>query len=369
MTGEGRRAPPGGPVLPALAILLALGACAEPEPAEAVRRSDGGGGDAAVSSETPSPPAAEVPAEVAVEAGEELRYTLPAESRLVTEKEVDVVARTTGLLEHVWAELGDSVAEGEPLAQFERREEELVHEAATAELARARGILKRRERLLEQELVPREEYENARHDVEVAEARYELADFRLAQTEVKAPFAGTITERLAREGMYILEENTVPLFRITGDGPVEARAYLPEWSAPYLHQGARVEIVPQFGGAPLEGRLAWISPVVDPVAGTVEVRVHLVGRSSVPKGSAVVLNFPLVSDPGRPTVSRSSLLEPDPQPGGLATVLVRGEKGRWKPQQVRLGLVEDHRAEVRQGLQAGDRIRAVVPRDELARRD
>jgi multidrug efflux pump subunit AcrA (membrane-fusion protein) len=216
-------------------------------------------------------------------------------------------------------------------------------------------------------MVPEELLLQAQTELKLALARVDLARFRFQDTKVQAPLAGVILDRMAREGMYILESDTVPLFRLAGEGPLEIRAYLPEWALPYLNEGAPVTVRPVFGSHVLKGRLHWLSPVVDPVAGTVEVRVRPAGGEPPRKGSAVQLEFELLSDPEAPTVPRESLLGPEIRSGGMADVLIPSGEAGWERRSVRLGLVGPLQVEIRSGLDVGERIRAVAPAAEPAR--
>jgi RND family efflux transporter MFP subunit len=311
-------------------------------------------------SSPPAPPAASRPGPpaAAAAAGAEVRVTLPVEARLVTETEVAIVARATGLLEEVLAERGDRVEEGQLLARFENRMQELQYRAAEAELARAAAEEERARKTWDQKLASRQDYDRALRDRDVAQAERDLALYLLELMSVRAPFAGVITERAARPGMYILEDDAVLLFRLVGDGPLEARVYLPEWAARYLDEGEPVAIVPIYGSGVLEGRVHWRSPIVEPVAGTVETRVRLPAASGVPMGTSVTLRFSLRSDPGSLTVPRACVREASASSGGEATLLVAAPDGSWRERTVRLGLVGEDRVEVLRGLEAGESVAA-----------
>jgi RND family efflux transporter MFP subunit len=313
----------------------------------------------AVAEQEPAPPQV-----LEVEPGVPVRRTLTVDSHIATEFEVNLVAQSSGQLLQVPVQRGQTVREGQTLAEFDNHEEKLALNAAEAELKLARQIEKARRKLFDDEVISEEQWEEAAFDLAISEARRELAAYRVQQTTVRAPFAGVILDRMAQPGMYILEAHAVPLFRLSGEGPLEARAYLPEWAPTYLEEGSPVRVFPLLGDAPLEGRLRWLSPVVDPVAGTVEARVRLRPGEQVRRGSSVRMEFNLVSDAGRLSIPLRSLTDRDPRPGERAQVLAVSAEGGFQPREVLLGLVGDTRAEVRQGLQAGDRILANASRGE-----
>ena len=219
-----------------------------------------------------------------------------------------------------------------------------------------------RRKLYEAEHLPEERWEEAKLDLTLSLARLDLAQYRVEQTTVRAPFDGVILDRMAHPGMYILESHAVPLFRLSGKGPLEARAYLPEWASAYLHEGSSVEVYPLLGDVPLTGTLRWLSPVVDAVAGTVEARVRLEDNAPVRRGSSVRLEFELRSDPDLPSVPLASLVDPHAQPGEMGAVMEVSPGGGFQRKEVLLGLLGGGRVEVRLGLAPGDRILASASR-------
>ncbi len=337
-------------MLCALAVALVAGGCAEPEPVAAAPTSQ---------QEGSSSPAA--PALLEVKAGT-VRSTLRVESHIATESEVELLARSTGQILRVLVDRGEHVTRGQPLAEFDSYEEKLVLAAAQAELELAEYVAESRRKLHKEKVLSKERWEEAKLDLTLSWARLDLAQYRVQQTTVRAPFDGVILDRMAHPGMYILESHAVPLFRLSGEGPLEARAYLPEWASTYLEQGNSVQVYPLLGDVPLTGTLRWVSPVVDAVAGTVEARVRLEDNAPVRRGSSVRLEFELRSDPDLPSVPLASLVDPHAQPGEMGAVMEVSPGGGFQRKEVLLGLLGGGRAEVRQGLAPGDRILASASR-------
>jgi RND family efflux transporter MFP subunit len=334
-------------ILCALGTALIAAGCAEPEPVAA-----------APAPAQAAPAAAEAPVLHEVQAGT-VRRTLRVESHIATESEVKLVAHSTGQLLRVLVDRGAHVKQGQALAEFDSHEEKLALAAAQAEVELAAFVEDSRRKL--GKYVPKERLEEAKFALALAQARLDLAEHRVEQTTVRAPFAGVILDRMAHPGMYILEAHAVPLFRLSGEGPREARAYLPEWASAYLEKGSPVQVYPLLAEVPLTGVLQWLSPVVDPVAGTVEVRVRLEDDAPVQRGSSVRLEFALRSEAG-PSVPLASLVDPVARTGEIAAVMVVAPEGGFQRKEVLLGLLGDGRAEVRQGLAPGDHILARASR-------
>lgn len=256
-------------------VLLALGCGAEPDGREAVDDSRAPSaevgelakelesGGIRVSGGGEVPPSAAAPAPLAVSG--EFSATLSS----------DVVARTTGRVEAVLAEVGDAVRKGQTLLRLESEYLRLELQRAEAELARAQAAFAeaesdfgRKQELLRRDSIPqavhdRSEalYGQARAAVAAAEATAALARQRLADAEVRAPFSGVVAERRVDPGER-LSEATVA-YVVTQLQPLRLRFELPERYLAAIETGrelgARVDAYPDEIFA---GRITRLSKVV-----------------------------------------------------------------------------------------------------------
>jgi multidrug efflux pump subunit AcrA (membrane-fusion protein) len=85
-----------------------------------------------------------------------------------------------------------------------------------------------------------------------------------------------VTEKYARVGQKVIDNQNVPLFKITAFEPLLARVYLPEQRLLSVRRGDRVDVVPEkFPGSRTTGVVQYISPTVDAASGTFQVIVHV----------------------------------------------------------------------------------------------
>jgi multidrug efflux system membrane fusion protein len=182
-------------------------------------------------------------------------------------------------------EVGDRVEAGDVLAQLdgsELRNAVLSAEGALAELAARRAQTERdrdrAERLLNAKATTPEELERTVAAVEAlvaaedsATARLRETQRRLTETELRAPFAGTVTDVLLEPG-----EHTTPgrgVVVLSGDGEIEVEIEVPESLLAGIHNGDEVTV-----------RLPVLR--IDAVAG----RIQSVGRAAAGRGRL----FPVV---------------------------------------------------------------------------
>jgi HlyD family secretion protein len=110
----------------------------------------------------------------------------------------------------------------------------------------------------------------------IAEARaaLELAEVRMAQTQLLAPSAGTITERRVEPG-DIVQPGKV-LLVLARDGELRLEAQADEKNLGSLKPGLVARVIADgLPERPFLARLDWVSPAVDAERGTVSIKLTL----------------------------------------------------------------------------------------------
>ena len=205
-----------------------------------------------------------------------------------------MTTRVSGVIDSIQAERGELVKKGQQLATLDQREFRLDLKAAEETLAVSGADLKRYEELRRLNLTSEAEFEQRRSRHELALVELERAKLVIDRSVVRAPFDGVVADRFARVGEKFLLEESKPLFKVTALEPLLARAYLPASSLQALRTDDEVTIdAPDFPEAHSTGRVAFISPVIDPGSGTVQVivRVQRDPKRVLRPGMAVRLTF------------------------------------------------------------------------------
>ncbi len=161
-----------------------------------------------------------------------------APASVVARNESKLSAETSGVLLRWTADVGARVKRGELLAQIDPRDAELGVQraragldAATTRLKLAQAQLARSRELVaqgffSQEALAQRETEVALLQTEVSSAQAQLATARrqLDKTSLRAPFDGSVTQRLAQTGEAVAPGSV--LFVITESGAAEVNATL-----------------------------------------------------------------------------------------------------------------------------------------------
>lgn len=195
---------------------------------------------------------------------------------------------------------GDMVREGEEVARLDARRAELALARAQAQaqsreaivaqrravLDRARRELEDKERLYNEVSAARREVDDARTAVEEASARlleaqadhaFAMAELRLAQVRledmtVRAPFDGVVVQRRAEQGEWLGEGDAV--IELMDTTSVEAWLHVPESSVELLlSPGATVWVEVPSRGSRVEAPVTRVIPDADPLSRLFPVRV------------------------------------------------------------------------------------------------
>ena len=191
-------------------------------------------------------------------------------------------------------------------------------------------------------------------------ASHELAQKKLADAVIKAPVAGSISERLVQPGEFI-RENT-PVATIVQMTPLKLKTAIQEKHASLIRPGQAVEFdVEAFLNTKFKGKIAYVSPSVDQATRTfaVEALVDNSDRQLKPGffAKGVVLTRVDESVLAVPADAISTL-------AGVSTVYVI-DSGKARQQQITLGARQNKLVEVTTGLK-GDEVLATTNLSQLA---
>jgi RND family efflux transporter MFP subunit len=278
------------------------------------------------------------------------------ESYLYAKKDAPVVAKVGGMINEIYAELGDDVGEGDTLARIEDDVPWLQFELARNAFDQAKQDFGRAKTLYDKKLISQTEYEQARLRFEQTDIERRCALEKFRHTRLVAPFSGVVVSGRARIGQVVQAGDS--LFHITQRAPVYTRVYLTEEEHTRLKTDGRVEIQPKYG----EKSCAWgtivkKSPAIDPVAGTIELVIRIDPKSNVCKPGMTVN---VLLEPIAPSTALAlpKIVFPhshDLSPQATTTVHV-SRSGVATPLTVQLGEDLDSLWEIKGNVRVGDTV-------------
>lgn len=360
------------------------------------------------------PPASRPAVSVSIETVEPrpLAHRIPIVGTLYAAEQVSISSKAAGVLRHTFVDVGATVRPGDPLLQVDRTDYEMaVHQAeallnealarlgvesapadavdlnqvstvqrAAAQLANARFTYERLTNL--QSAVAAQELDDASARLRVAEADFrlaldeagalaasargrlsalELARQQLDETLTRTPPIPTtlgkegatewvVAERHVTEGQYL--NVAAPTYVLIVSDPLKLRCRVPERYAADVRIEQVVRIDAHGNGAAPDGRVARISPAVDPASRTFEVEALFDNESGALK-PGMFARGRIIVDESAPALSVPT--EAVATTGGATQVFVV-ENGAARRRIVQLGRQAEGRVEVTSGLIAGEQV-------------
>ena len=220
----------------------------------------------------------------------EVRRTVEMVGTLGGWEEVTISNEAPGIIQQVVVDLGDKVKKGQRLVLLDPREAKLALAQADANLQAVKKALtqaqaewrdadinlKRIKELHSEGIIATSQLDVAQTRFDAIEAqvrareadidRYQaLVDFarkRLSDTEILAPIAGEVRQRLVSIGEAVKEKT--PLFHLVMTEPLKFQGTVPERFAPDIKMEQPVDVqVEAFADRVFLGRVLRVSPAVD----------------------------------------------------------------------------------------------------------
>jgi len=343
----------------------------------------------------------------------QLRRNVESVGSLFPLDEVTVSSEVEGRVEQVLVDVGDHVMAGQTIVKVVPTELQLtldqqratlqqararlglpenvedvkdVREAAevkkaAADLADARQKYERAKTLFEQGLLPKQSFDEAESRNNAARAAYDLsvqgvqnlraalaqsrAAAALAQKKVgdsiiRAPFAGQIRERSVTQGQYLKVQT--PVMVIVNVDPMRVRLRVPEKMAAWVKTGQEVTVtVEAYPGRSFTGKISRINPSVDQQTRAFEVEALIVNHEALLKpGFFVKATIPSSFVVDSLFVPEDALL----YVYGVYKVFVI-DGNTVKEKEVKIGERSGSEVEILEGLTQGDRIAVATKGQEL----
>lgn len=200
--------------------------------------------------------------------------SLEAIGTLVPVNGADVTTESGGIVKAIHFEAGTSVKAGAPLitlsADNERAElKKLEAQADLAELNRSR-----REKLLKLEAISKSDYDTAASEASAAKSAADAQRAKLAQKEIRAPFAGVVGIRQINVGQFLSPGTSIVTLQSLD--PINVDFSLPEQQIGAAQPGYKIQVfVESFPGENFPGQVLAIEPRVDEATRTFKVRARL----------------------------------------------------------------------------------------------
>jgi RND family efflux transporter MFP subunit len=279
---------------------------------------------------------------------------------------IGVRARIEGDLLEVTVREGQRVIAGQLLAQFESSEQDVSKTSAEADVSSAKSDVATAQWNLDQSkdlfkagAIAERDLKLAEQTLESAKARLAAAESRLRSvsnmvrdTRVLSPATGIIDKRLVQSGERVTRGQQ--LFSLVRNDALELTAAVPAKVASSVVAGQAVHFTAD--GRDFDGRVARVSPTIDPTNRSVTVYVQIPNASGALKGGTFASGRVVQRTINGAVVVPTTALRQAQEDGH--TYVYRVVNRAVDATTIQLGVIDERagKAEVLSGLSEGDRV-------------
>jgi membrane fusion protein, multidrug efflux system len=294
-----------------------------------------------------------------------LKPYVEAIGTLNANEEVTVSAEIDGIVRDVRVDEGSVVTKGMVLAALDDTDYDLEVKRAQAAVRQAEATLsntqleyKRKEALVKEELVTKQQFEDvatrlalADADLERAKASVSLAKTKLAKTKIYSPLACAVKEKKVSTGDYV--KNGTQLFVIIQSNPIKVNFFVAEKDVGKLRKNQEAILrVNAFPGREFKGKVNIIYPSLDEKTRTLKVEALVPNPDGLLK-PGLFAKVILYTDEAQSTVvvPITALLYEEER---IRVFVVEGDTAHERP--IKVGAKYGEVIEVTEGLKEGETV-------------
>ncbi|NEX23041.1 efflux RND transporter periplasmic adaptor subunit [Thiorhodococcus mannitoliphagus] len=264
-----------------------------------------------------------------------------------------IASRAAGNLVELNVDEGDQVVKGQTLARLDDTDLTNTVQELDARARLARLNLQRMQELVQRKVVATIDLDQARADLDAAEAVLRRAKAQRGFMTLTAPADGLIIRRDGEVGQFIPAGQAV--FFLSCCAPLRVTADVDEEDIPRVRVGQKVVLhADALPGQVFDGTVSQITPKGDPVARTFRVRIRLADPAGLRIGMTVDANLILIERSNALLVPSTAL-----QKGALWLVA----DGQLHRQPVHIGVAGAKLTEILDGVSPDAQVVAMPAED------
>ncbi|MFO1323131.1 MAG: efflux RND transporter periplasmic adaptor subunit [Burkholderiales bacterium] len=287
--------------------------------------------------------------------------SITAVGSLRSDESITLRPETAGRINAITFQEGQRVAKGVPLVKLDPAIPEAEVQQARANLTLAKAKFDRAVDLANRNYISGQAKDEAENNYKVAQAALQLAEAKLAKTDIRAPFAGIIGLRSVSVGDYVKEG--ADLVNLESIDPLKIDFRVPETYLRQVQVGQTLQVtLDAMPGSTFDGRVVAVNPLVDAAGRSVVIRAQVRNQdTSLRPGMFTRVRLITKEQADALVVPEQALM-----PQGNEQYVFKVVDGKVIRVKVETGQRRDSKVEVVAGLNAGD---TVVTAGQLKIRD
>ena len=279
--------------------------------------------------------------------------------------EAMLYSQTSGMIAHLDIALGKQVSKGQVVGRLDTRILEInlknaqISQRAAAtnrdkladDYNRAIDLYQNKAGLEVNMLTAKNNFENAVNSYDNSEVQIGLIKQQIANANIIAPLSGTVSMHKVKQGEFV--NPGTPIASIADISKVKTTVFVDQPMSYKLKVGETATVsAPLFGEQSFTGKIIFISPVADANHNyQVDLLVSQTGKTLLRGGTDVQVAFNTISQKETLQIPSAAILTDAKEP-----YVFVNENGKAAVKTIKTGLIQDDKAEVLSGLQAGDQV-------------
>jgi membrane fusion protein (multidrug efflux system) len=286
---------------------------------------------------------------------------ITAVGSLRSDESITVRPEVAGRISAIQFQEGQRVVKGSTLVKLDPAINAAEVQQARANLSLAKSKFDRAVDLSKSNFISGQARDEAENNLRVAEAALQLAEAKLAKTEIKAPFSGIIGLRVVSVGDYVKEGADV--VNLESIDPLKVDFRVPETYLGQVQVGQTLQVsLDALPGKTFEGKVFAVNPLVDAAGRAIVIRA-IVRNADTSLRPGMFARVRLIT-----RQDKDALVVPEQAivPLGDEQFVFRVVDGKAARVKIDVGQRRDGKVEIVRGLAAGD---LVVTSGQLKIRD
>lgn len=279
---------------------------------------------------------------------ERLELSVPATGALIAHESVDLVSELSRRLIKVSAKEGKAVKKGDVLFQLDAADLHAQLRRLQVQKRLAKATALRADKLLAENLMSQQEWEQARARLDEIEAESSILGVTLSRTTIRAPFAGTLGLRRVSEGAWVTPQTVLATLQDVSRLKIDFT--VPERFTEAVKIGQKLSFSVEGRGERLTGEVVAIEPQIQESSRSVLVRGLVENQAGLLPGTFASVELPLSAE--------DALLVPSiaviPSVRGRSVYVVR--EGAARQVEVKTGARTPDRVQILSGVAPGDQV-------------
>lgn len=286
------------------------------------------------------------------------KITTPA--ILTANQEVKVRPQVSGVVSEILVEGGKEIEAGTTILKIDDRAFRAKLKEEQAKLAFAKANFERYKKLAEQKFFGAlKKFEEAEAEFKKAEAEAEIAQKKVDDSEIKAPFEGIVTINNLSKGSPVSE--TQDIFQIVDMDPIKVDFHIPAEYLRAISVDQELEvIIDGFEDKPFKAKIESIDARVDPKAHTILVRAVISNEKRLLKPGLFARITLIVGSSDQALIVPSIALQGTEEDRFVFVAQPKEFEGRMRfiAQKVKIvtGFKEKDNVEILRGLKEGELV-------------